>query len=191
VQLEAGQLDREHVVRVGVHDRLDDRQPDVADGDAAQPGGPQDRVEHLDGGGLAVGAGDGQPGGVVVRVAQPPGQLDLAPDRHPAVARLGEQRAVGAPAGRGDQHVDVVGQRRGGTFAEPDLGAEHLEQLGLLGLVADHLVERGHRGTEVVEVVGGGKAGHAEAGDHGPDSLPGVVPTQVPGVHYVPATHSA
>ena len=63
VQLEAGQLDREHVVRLGVHHRLDDRQADVADRDAAQPGGAQDRVEHLHGGGLAVGAGHAQPRG--------------------------------------------------------------------------------------------------------------------------------
>ena len=62
VQLEAGQLDREHVVRLGVHHRLDDRQPDVADGGAAQPGGAQDRVEHLHGRGLAVGAGDASQG---------------------------------------------------------------------------------------------------------------------------------
>ena len=39
VELEAGQLDGEHVVGLGVHHRLDDRQPDVADRGGAQAGG--------------------------------------------------------------------------------------------------------------------------------------------------------
>ena len=99
VQLEAGQLDREHVVGHRVHDRLDERQPDVAGRHAAQPRRAQDRVEHLDRRGLAVGAGDGEPGRVVVGVAKPPGQLDLAPDRYAAVAGLREQRRVGRQPG--------------------------------------------------------------------------------------------
>ena len=41
---------------------VDQRGADVADGGGAQTGGAQDRGEHPDGGGLAVGAGDGEPG---------------------------------------------------------------------------------------------------------------------------------
>ena len=110
MQLEAGELDGEDVVRLGVHHRLDDRQADVAAGDRAQAPGAQHRLEHLHGRGLAVGAGDGQPRRRVLRVAQPPGQLDLAPDRDAARGRLREQRRGRRPAGRGDDEVDVVGQ---------------------------------------------------------------------------------
>ena len=81
VQLEAGELHRQDVVRRGVHHRLDDGQPDVAAGDRPQAAGAQHRLEHLHRRGLAVGAGDGQPRRWVLGVAQPPGQLDLAPDR--------------------------------------------------------------------------------------------------------------
>ena len=98
MQLEAGQLDREDVVRLGVHHRLDEREADVAGGDAAQPGRTQDRVQHPHRGGLAVGAGDREPGRVVLGVAEPPGQLDLAPDRYAARPGLREERRVGAPA---------------------------------------------------------------------------------------------
>ena len=80
--------------------RLDDRAADVAGRHAAQPGRAQDRVEHLDGRGLAVGAGDREPGRGRGRVAQPPGQLDLAPDRDAALRRLHEQRCARPPAGR-------------------------------------------------------------------------------------------
>ena len=58
--------------------------------------------------------------------------------------------AVGFQPGRGDEQVDVVGQRRGRARAEADVGAEHLEQLGLLGrslpAAAVGLVERGDAG---------------------------------------------
>ena len=79
---------------------------------------------------------------------------------------------------------------------EPDVGAEHLEQLGLLGLaVAGLLVERGDRGAEVGQVVGGREAGHAEAGDDGAHAVPGVVAAETErpwsGRHPTPATHSA
>ena len=116
VELEAGQLDGEDVVGLGVHDRLDDRPTDVADRRTAQAGRAQDRVEHLHRGGLAVGAGDGQPGGGVLGIAQPPGELDLAPDRDAAGRGLREQGRGGLPARRGDEHVDVVGQRVGGSL---------------------------------------------------------------------------
>ena len=137
VQLEAGELDREHVVRLGVHDRLDDRQADVADRDAAQAGGAQDRVEHLHGGGLAVGAGDAQPRGGVVRVAQPPGQLDLAPDRDARARAPGRAAARSASSpGEVTSRSTSSGRVAVAPGAEADVGAEDLEQLGLLGPVA-------------------------------------------------------
>ena len=93
VQLEAGQLDGEHVVRLGVHHRLDDRQPDVADGDAAQAGGPQDRVEHLHGRGLAVGAGHAQPRACRGRGSRSRQASSTSPQTGmPRARRLGEQR---------------------------------------------------------------------------------------------------
>ena len=91
MQLEAGELDGQHVVRLGVHHRLHDRQADVAAGHGPQAGGAQHRLEHLHGRGLAVGAGDGQPRRGLGRVPEPPGQLHLAPDRDAASCRLGEQ----------------------------------------------------------------------------------------------------
>lgn len=127
-------------------------------------------------------------------VAQPPGQLDLAPDRDAALAGLGQQWGVGAPAGRGDEHVDVVGQHRRGALAQADGGAEHLEQLGLLLLARGGLVEGGDGGAEVVEVVGGGEAGDAEAGDDRAHAVPGaglVEAVEVAARAHVPATHSA
>ncbi len=118
VQLEARQLDRDHVVRLGVHDGLRQRQADVAGGDAAQPGRAEDRVQHLHGRGLAVGAGDAQPRGRVLGVAQPPRQLHLAPHRDSALPRLHQQRRVGAearatrPAGRRRRAVSRSRPRR-------------------------------------------------------------------------------
>jgi hypothetical protein len=99
VELEAGELDGEHVVGLGVHDRLDDRQADVAHRRGPEAGREQDRLQHLDGRGLAVGAGDGQPRCRVLGVAQPPGELDLAPDRDTPLGRLREQRRGRLPPG--------------------------------------------------------------------------------------------
>jgi hypothetical protein len=94
VQLVAGQLDRDHVVRLGVHHGFQQRQPDVACGNCPVAGRGQDRGQHLHRGGLAVGAGDAQPGRRVGGIAQPPGQLDLAPDRDAPLDGGREQRRV-------------------------------------------------------------------------------------------------
>ena len=201
VELEGGELDGEDVVGLGVHHGLDDRQADVADGDGPQASRTQDVVEHLHGRGLAVGAGDRQPGGGIVGVAQPPGELDLSPDRDPALARLREQRRRRSPTGRGDHDVDVVGQHVGGALAEAYVGTQDTEELGLLLalLVARGLVERDHRGTQVGEVVGGREPRDAEAGHDRLHALPGVVAAElvelfshVVGLsHQMVATHSA
>ena len=198
VQLEAGQLDGEDVVRLGVHHRLDDRQADVADGDAAQPRGAQDRVEHLHGRGLAVGAGDAQPrASAWSRVAQPPGQLDLAPDRDAAGAGLRQQRGgrAASPA-RSPATSTSSGSVAVAPAPEPDVGAEHLEQLGLLGRRRPSPVSSSAttRGAEVGEVVGGGEAGHAEARPppRGPPAQASWRPSvSTSGRFMRPATHSA
>ena len=109
-----------------------------------------------------------------VRPAQGPGAARPArprprPGHH--AAGLGEQRRGRLPAGRDDEQVGVVGQGRRRAGAEPDVGAEDAEQLGLLLVAVGLLVECDHRGPEVEEVVGGREAADAEAGDHrpGPD----------------------
>ena len=192
VELEAGELDGQDVVRRRVHHRLGHRAADVADRRAAQARGGEDRVEHLDRRGLAVGAGDAQPGGGGAgRVAQPPGELDLAPHRDAAPDGLRQQRRARLPARRGDDHVDVVGQRRGRARAEPDLGAQHLEQGRLLLVALGVLVERRDLRAEVGQVVGGGEPGDAEAGHDRTDAGPVVAAAEVLDTDHAPATHWA
>ena len=119
VQLEARQLDGDDVVGLGVHDRLEHRGADVAGAAGSQPGGAQDRGQHLHGRRLAVGAGDGEPGRGALARAQPPGQLDLAPDRDAGRGRGREQRLVRAPARRGDDEVDGAPSGRAATASGP------------------------------------------------------------------------
>ncbi len=191
VQLEAGQLDGVDRVGLGVHHRLDDRQADVAARHRGEPGGLEDRVEHLHGRGLAVGAGHAQPGTRVLRVAQPPGQLDLAPHGYAAPAGLDQQRCGRRHARGGDEHVDVVGQPGGLPRPDPDRGAEDLQEVGLLALrVGGRLGQHGDLGAEVGQVVGGREAGDADADHHRPDTVPGGVPAELVEGH-TPATHSA
>ena len=116
-------------------------------------------------------------------VAQPPGQLDLAPDRYAAVAGLREQRRVGSPARRGDEQVDVVGERRRWRPRPSRIvGAEHLEQLGLLGPpvgavgFSSRAVTAAPRCSRLSAAA---KPGDPEPGDDGADAVPGVVPAQV------------
>ena len=76
------------------------------------------------------------------------------------------------------------------------MAPEHLEQLGLLRAVAVGPPSDSSSATtlapEVVEVVGRGEAGDAEAGDDGADALPGVVASEARcGSLTAPATHSA
>jgi hypothetical protein len=179
VQLEAGQLDREHVVRRRVHHCLDDRPPDVADGRGAEAGRAQDVVEHLHRRGLAVGAGDRQPRRRPLRVAEPPRQLDLAPHRDAAGRRLLQQRVVGSPTRTHHEQVDGVGQRGGRALPQSHGRAEHLQQLGLLGLgLAGALVEGGDRGAEMGQVVGRGEPADAEACDGRADLRPVAGPVE-------------
>ncbi len=128
-------------------------------------------------------------------VAQPPRELDLAPYRDAARGGLGQQRRRRRPSGRGDQHVHALGQDRGGPRAEAYVGAEDLQQGALLAAVAGvGLVHHHHVGALVGQVVRGGEAGHAHAGDGGAHALPGVVAAELVQRScraHTPATHSA
>ncbi len=168
VQLVAGELDGEHVVGLLGEHRVQHRDADVADGGGAPARGGQDRGEHLDRGGLAVGAGDRQPGGRFagggVRPAQPPGQLDVAPDLQAGPLGGLEQRAARRPAGRGDDQPGALGQ--GVAVAEADGDAERL-QFGGAGpqALAGAAVDDRDQGAEAVQDPGGADAGDAEPGD--------------------------
>ena len=170
---------------------------DVAGLDGPQAGGPQHRGQHPHRRGLAVRAGDGEPGRGPLRAAHPPGELDLAPDRHPAAAAATQQRAVGPPARRGD---DEVGARRRSSpvcsWAEPHVDAEDVEHAGALVLgVAVAFVDDHDAGPAVEQRVGGGEAGDADAGDDDaqprPRRLVRTAPTSHGGTAHAPTTHSA
>ncbi len=163
VQLVAGELDGEDVVRLVGEDHVDQRDADVADGRGAQTGRLQDRGEHPDGGRLAVGAGDREPGGRV-GAAQPPGQFDVAPDGDAGLFGGAEERAGGLPAGGGDHQLGALGE--GLPVAEADGDAQR-PKLGGLGALAFAVaaVDRGDAGAEAGQGAGGGYAAHAEAGD--------------------------
>ena len=91
VQLEAGELDGEDVVVHRVAQGVQDGCADVADGDGLEPCGLQHRFGQSHGGGLSVGAGDGEPvrGLASLAFPDPPREFDIAPDRDvgPALPR--------------------------------------------------------------------------------------------------------
>lgn len=174
VQLVAGQLDREHVVLLLAEDDVEQRDADVADGGGAQPGRLQDRGEHPGGGGLAVGAGDREPGRgcASVQVPQPPGQFDIAPDRHARLGGRREQRLVGPPAGRGDDQLGALGQ--GVPVAEAHGDALRLKLGGLHArALVGALVDGRDDGAEVLEDPGHRHPRDPETGHRHALALPG------------------
>ena len=188
VQLEAGDLDGDDVVgRVG-SDHLDEGQSDVARSDRARPRREQDRLEHLHRGRLPVGPRDTQPRHG--RVAQPPGQLHLAPHGHARVGGSDQQRLVGSPAGRRDHQVGVGGQPC------PCLTEQHghpgLPQrvravlLVLPGVTVDH----GDMGTARGECPCGGRPGYRNTRDADTPARPPLSPGDH-GHAPAPVTHSA
>ncbi len=113
VQLEARQLDGQQLG--GLDQHVEHRVADVAAQQRAAPGGDQHRVQHRRRGGLAVGAGHHQPAprrAVAAGLVQPPGQFDVAPDRHARGGRGGQHRRGGRQAGAGDDQVVVGDPRR-------------------------------------------------------------------------------
>ena len=140
MQLKARQLDREDVVRLGMLHHLDQWGSDVAGCLGPQPRSAQHRGEHAHGGGLTVGAGQGEPRRGTGLRSQPPSQLDLAPHRDCGRGSRGEQGLVRSPTRRGDDQVGPVastpGQRSQPVHVfgtESDVGAEDGEDLASFG----------------------------------------------------------
>ena len=136
VQLMRGQLDGQHVVRVGVHHDLAERRPTFPTAAvSARP--PAACLEHLHGRRLAVRARDGTargrcaPGRAVARRAR------RRPRREGHVRpRPAEQTGASAAARRGDDEIGVGRQGDARARSEPDVDAEDLQQGGLVdGLV--------------------------------------------------------
>ena len=141
-------------------------------------------VEHLHRGGLAVGAGDREPAAGSRRssVAQPPGELDLAPDRDAARrAACGEQRR-GRAASPGETTSSVavaVEQRQRSAARRPAATSapEDPEQRRpRLRLGSRRGVDHDDAGAELDQGVGRGEAGHAEPGHHDAQARPVGVP---------------
>ena len=124
VELEAGELDGEDVVGLGVHHGLDDRQADVADRDGAEPGGVRIdwsicTVVVLPLVPVTASHGAAASGSRSRHASSTSPQTGIA-----ALGGLGEQRRGRLPARRGDDQVDVVGQHAGRARLEPDGRAE-------------------------------------------------------------------
>jgi hypothetical protein len=116
-QLEARELADDPVRRLGLTHELAQRGTDV-------PGRPraEHRAQQLGRGRLAVGTGDADE-----RVRQEArGELDLAPDRDPALARRDDERRLARDARALDEHVDAVEQAEVGVVAERPVGRDDL-----------------------------------------------------------------
>ena len=161
VQLEAGQLDRQHVDRAVEH--IEHRLADVAAQRGASATCLQHRVQHRRRRRLAVGAGHHQPlprGPVTPRPVQPPRQLDVTPHRHARCPGGGQHRRRGREPGAGD-HQREVGDR-GGRLG----GVDHRHALScVFGQRRGPIV--GQRGAYPERSQGGqdGAAGDAGPGD--------------------------
>jgi hypothetical protein len=173
VELVAGEFDREDVVLLLAEDRVEQGDADVADGRRAQARRLQDGGEHLDGRGLAVGAGDREPGRrfPAVQFPQPPGEFDVAPDRNAGSGGRCEQRLVRLPAGRGHDEVGAFRQGRAVTEAHGD--TERLQVRGLRpGPFVVAVVDDRDERSEAVQDLGRRDSRYAEAGDGDVPALP-------------------
>ena len=114
VELEAGQLHGQGVSAARQY-RLDDRGADVADGGGGEPLGLKDGREHAHRRGLAVRAGQREPGDVRAGGVplKSPGQLDLAPGLDTGRLSGAQDRTGGRYPGRDDQEPRR-GVRQGG-----------------------------------------------------------------------------
>lgn len=173
VQLVAGQLDGEYVVLLVAEDGVQEGDADVADGGGAQPRRLQDRGEHPYGRGLAVGAGDREPGGRA-GAPQPPGEFDVAPDGDARLGGCGEERLVGLPARGGDDELGGLGQGR--PVAEAHGDALRLQLRGLCaGTLVVPVVDHGDDGPEAVQHLGRRDPGDSESRDGDVLALPVLV----------------
>ena len=96
--------------------------PDVAAHQHRAHLGAQQLAGQRGGGGLAVGAGDGDD----VGLHHPPRQLELADDRHPAGAQRDERGQLERHPGAHDDQLRAR-ERRVGMAARPERAAEALE----------------------------------------------------------------
>ena len=118
VQLEAGQLDGEHVVgRLGRAPPRRSGLPTLPAASARRPVGEQHRREHAHGGRLAVGPGQRRATAGRPAAAARPARRRPRPGRRAAAAAT-QQRLVGPPARRGDDEVGAGGQLACGRLAE-------------------------------------------------------------------------
>lgn len=173
VQLVAGEFDGEDVVLGLAEHRVQQRYADVADGRGAQARRLQDRGQHPYGRGLAVGAGDREPGRGLASVvaAQAPGQFDVAPDRDARLGGSQEERLVRLPAGGGDD--EFRGRRQGRAVAEAHGDAERLQFSRLrAGALVVAVVDDGDERAALVQGAGRGNPADAEPGDGDVLALP-------------------
>src|SRR5215211_3321457 len=169
----AGQLDGQYVVPLRVQDDLHDRPADVADRCGSQPGSRENRLKHLGRCRLAIGAGDSQPWHDLVRAAQPPGQLNFAPDRYASISSLAQQRRRGRPAG-GDHQIGIVWKSCGGTWTEPHRATENFKQFSLVGsLVVQNVVQYRDPGAELEQSIRGRETRYPDPRYHDVGLLPG------------------
>lgn len=176
VQLVTGQFDGEYVVLLVAEDGVEEGDADVADRGGAQPGRLQDGGEHPYGRGLAVGAGDREPGRrfPAAVAAQPPGEFDVAPDRDARLGGCGEERLVGLPARGGDDELGGLGQGR--PVAEAHGDALRLQLRGLrTGTLVVPVVDHRDDGAQAVQHRGRRDSGDSESRDGDVLALPVLV----------------
>jgi hypothetical protein len=165
-QLEAAQLDGEHVVALLAGHHRHQRQPDVARRDRAASVGEQHGLQHPGRGRLAVRPGDDQPAGRP-GPPHPPGQLDLAPHRDAEPRRVLQQEGGRPPAGRDHDEVGLGGQPAGRVLPELDAGAGGAQLVGRPGRATlGGRVHRRHPGPTRQQRPGRRRARPAQPGHH-------------------------
>lgn len=187
-------LDDEDVETGGVAHRVQNGSADVAARRDARAGGEQHRRGELRGGGLAVGAGDGDPLGSAHLVAHAPGEPDIAPQLRSALLGGKKEGMLGGEARRDDHELGLTSEQR---LARGSLIGLHDELDPDDGQNARPLLvsvarEDGDGATQFGERVGGGEARHPQTEHHDAHSAPVVVPAGErgdPGAHYW-LTHS-
>ncbi len=191
VQLEARELDDEHVEAGRVAHGVEHGHADVAAGRDARSALLQHRGRQLGRRGLAVRAGDEDPlRGRCDLVPHAPGELDVAPDGHSLPLGPLQKGMLRPEARRHDEQLGLVGGE--GRDVGRVVSAADLDEID-----ADHgqdprallVGRRGrheHPGPELGEGVGDGEAGDAEA-EHDDAQLR---PVGVPAGQLIEARHA-